>query len=202
MIHLHLSCLGNVLSLFSVLSKICLQLQQSVSPNKNLRYMLKSECYFRNKVWVLVSLFFLTSMSYKLVQKLKTSVVRKNCNPEWQEELTLTITDICTPINLAVYDKDTFTADDKMGDAEVDIQPYVESLKMGLKNLPAGCVVSRVQPNSKNCLADESSIVWKGGKLIQDMRLRLRNVESGEVEIQLEWINVPGCKGLEPEGTS
>ena len=130
-------------------------------------------------------------------QKLKTRVVKKNCNPEWNEELTLSITDLNAPINLTVFDKDRFTVDDKMGEADIDIQAYIASLKMGLQNLPNGCVVSRVKPNRNNCLADESCIVWDNGKILQDMILRLRNVESGELVIQIEWINVPGCRGLE-----
>ena len=95
-----------------------------------------------------------------------------------------------------VYDSDTFTLDDKMGDAEIDIKPYVECLKMGLENLPTGTVISRVQPSRTNCLADESCCVWDNGKIRQDMLLRLRNVECGEVEVQIEWINIPGCRGL------
>ncbi|KAF2316806.1 hypothetical protein P3X46_026567 [Hevea brasiliensis] len=135
-------------------------------------------------------------------QKLKTKVVKRNCNPEWNEELTLSITDVNAPIKLEVYDKDTFTVDDKMGDAEIDIKPYIASLKMGLKNLPNGCVVKRVQPSMNNCLADESCIVWNNGEITQDMLFRLRNVESGEVEVHLKWIDVPGCKGLKLEGIS
>ncbi|KAF3431968.1 hypothetical protein FNV43_RR26704 [Rhamnella rubrinervis] len=44
---------------------------------------------------------------------------------------------------LTVYDKDTLTVDDKMGEAEIDIKPYIDCLKMGLENLPNGCVVKR-----------------------------------------------------------
>lgn len=84
-----------------------------------------------------------------------------------------------------------------MGEAEIDIKAYIASLKMGLQNLPNGCVVSRVKPSRNNCLADESCVVWDNGKILQDMILRLRNVESGEVMIQIEWVNVPGCRGLE-----
>ncbi|KAL6351166.1 hypothetical protein AAG906_031752 [Vitis piasezkii] len=124
-------------------------------------------------------------------QKLKTRVVKDNCNPEWNEELTLSIADTDVPINLVVYDSDTFTLDDKMGDAEIDIKPYVECLKMGLENLPTGTVISRVQPSRTNCLSDESCCVWDNGKIRQDMLLRLRNVECGEVEVQIEWINIP-----------
>ncbi|KAK6242328.1 C2 domain - like 10 [Theobroma cacao] len=135
-------------------------------------------------------------------EKLKTRVVKNNCNPEWNDELTLSINDPNVPIILTVYDKDTFTVDDQMGNAEIDIKPYIAALKMGkgLQNLPNGCALKRIQPGRTNCLADESSIVWNDGKITQDMHLRLKNVECGEVLIQLEWIEIPGCKGLESEG--
>ncbi|KAK2978009.1 hypothetical protein RJ640_026443 [Escallonia rubra] len=132
-----------------------------------------------------------------LFHKLKTKVVTDNCNPIWDDELTLSIKDPNVPIKLEVFDKDTFTSDDPMGEAEIDIKPYLECLQMGLQDLPAGTKVGRVQPNRKNSLADESCIVWNNGKIIQDMRLRLKNVECGEVEVQIEWIDIPGCRGLQ-----
>ncbi|KAK8557658.1 hypothetical protein V6N12_009887 [Hibiscus sabdariffa] len=62
-------------------------------------------------------------------QKLKTRVIKKNVNPVWNDDLTLSVADPSLPVKLAVYDRD-------------------------------------------------------------------RNVESGEVELQLEWIDVPGSTGL------
>lgn len=90
-----------------------------------------------------------------------------------------------------VYDKDTLTGDDKMGDAEFDLKLLLDCHNLGLSNLPTPTTISRVQAMRNNCLADESLIVWKDGKIVQDMILRLRNVESGEVEIQIEWIQIP-----------
>lgn len=84
-----------------------------------------------------------------------------------------------------------------MGDADINIKPYLECLKMGLKDLPNGTTIQRVHPNRENCLADESCIVWENGKIVQDMCFRLRNIERGEVEIQIEWINLPGREGLQ-----
>ena len=129
-------------------------------------------------------------------QKLKTKVIKKNCNPQWNEELTLSITNLEETIHLEVYDKDTLTVDDKMGDADIDIKPYVECLKMGLDALPKGCAVKKVQPNRTNCLSSESCCVWENGKIVQDMILKLKNVECGEIVLQIEWINLPGSKGL------
>ncbi|KAL0005276.1 hypothetical protein SO802_012837 [Lithocarpus litseifolius] len=132
-------------------------------------------------------------------QKLKTRVVKNNCNPEWNDELTLSITDVNVPITLTVYDRDTLTLDDKMGDAEIDIKPYAESLKTGLENLQNGCAVKRVQPSKTNCLSVESCCVLNNGKIVQDMCLRLRNVECGEVVLQIEWIDLPGRKAFSNE---
>lgn len=95
-----------------------------------------------------------------------------------------------------MYDHDTFSKDDKMGDAEFDIKTYIESLKMNLGELPNGTIISKLVPGRNNCLAEESAVYWKDGKVVQDLFLRLRNVECGEVEIQLQWIDLPGSKGL------
>ncbi|KAK6127719.1 hypothetical protein DH2020_038525 [Rehmannia glutinosa] len=95
-----------------------------------------------------------------------------------------------------VYDHDTFSMDDKMGDADFDIRPFIEGLKMHLEGLPNGTIITKILPGRSNCLAEESSVVWKDGKVTQDMCLRLKNVECGEVELQLQWIDLPGSKGL------
>ncbi|KAF8083453.1 hypothetical protein N665_0772s0022 [Sinapis alba] len=124
-------------------------------------------------------------------QTLKTSRVENNCNPEWNDELTLAFNDHNQPVNLEVYDKDTFTSHDKMGDAEIDVRPFLESQAMDLEELADGTEVKRVKPSKDNCLAEESRIMFSNGKIVQDMILRLRNVERGEVEIHIEWIRVP-----------
>ncbi|CAI9113680.1 OLC1v1014328C2 [Oldenlandia corymbosa var. corymbosa] len=129
-------------------------------------------------------------------QKLKTRVINKDVNPEWNEDLTLSVSDPSHPIKLTVYDHDMFSMDDKMGDAEFDMKAFVEALKMKLDGLPNGTIITRVPPLRTNCLSEESCVMWKDGKIIQDMCLRLRNVECGEVEIQLQWIDLPGSKGL------
>lgn len=83
-----------------------------------------------------------------------------------------------------------------MGDAEFAIKPYVDALKMQLAGLPCGTTVTTVQPSRDNCLAEASRVIWYDGKLVQDLVLRLRHVECGEVEAQLQWIDLPGSKGL------
>ncbi|CAN4088740.1 unnamed protein product [Withania somnifera] len=129
-------------------------------------------------------------------QKLKTRVVKKDVNPEWNEDLTLSVADPNLPIKLTIYDHDSFSKDDKMGDAEFDIKPFLEAVKMNLSDLPEGTIITKVQPCRSNCLAGESNIIWKDGQVVQELCLRLRNVECGEVELQIQWINLPGSKGL------
>ncbi|XP_048140480.1 protein C2-DOMAIN ABA-RELATED 5-like [Rhodamnia argentea] len=130
-------------------------------------------------------------------QKLKTRVVKKNTNPEWNDDLTLSIADPSLPIKLMVYGKNRFSHDDKMGDAEIHIVAFLNALRMRLDDVPSGTLITRVKPSQDNCLAEESCIVWSDGKVVQDMVLRLRGVERGEVELQLEWIDIPGSRGLQ-----
>lgn len=95
-----------------------------------------------------------------------------------------------------VYDHDLFTKDDKMGEAEFDIRPFIETLKMNLAGLPNGTVITRTQPSRQNCLSEDSCIVYSDGNVVQDLFLRLKNVECGELEIQLQWITLPSTRGF------
>ncbi|KAH7661979.1 putative Ca2+-dependent phospholipid-binding protein [Dioscorea alata] len=124
-------------------------------------------------------------------QKLKTSVKKSNVNPEWNEYLTLSISEPIHPIRIEVFDKDTFTRDDEMGDAEFGIRPLVDCAQMSLEDMADGSVIRSVLPYRHNCLLKESPIVWKDGTLTQDVALKLRNVESGEIELQLQWVQIP-----------
>ncbi|NP_001304764.1 Protein C2-DOMAIN ABA-RELATED 8 [Zea mays] len=130
-------------------------------------------------------------------KKLKTSVKKRSVNPIWQEELTLTVTDPSQPLKLEVFDKDTFSRDDPMGDAEVDVAPLMEAVSMNPReeSLRNGAIIRSERPSARNCLADESHVCWRNGKFAQDMILRLRNVESGEIQLQLQWVNFPPGPG-------
>ncbi|GAB2226294.1 hypothetical protein Droror1_Dr00022096 [Drosera rotundifolia] len=135
-----------------------------------------------------------TSDPYVIVrlgrQKLKTRVIKKSLNPEWNDNLTLYVTDQNQSVKLSVYDKDMFTPDDKMGDAEFEVWPFLEATNMKLDGVPSGTIITTVKPTRQNCLSEESHIVWSDGKVKQNMFLRLRNVEYGEVELQLQWTDV------------
>lgn len=47
-------------------------------------------CYFATENWLI----------FELHQKLKSFTVKNNCNPEWNEELTLAIENPNEPVNL------------------------------------------------------------------------------------------------------
>jgi hypothetical protein len=83
-----------------------------------------------------------------------------------------------------------------MGNAELDIRPLVDVVKMKLQDVPDKTVVKKVVPNRQNCLAEESSIYVCEGKVKQDLVVRLKNVECGEIELQLQWVDLPGSKGV------
>jgi hypothetical protein len=82
--------------------------------------------------------------------------------------------------------------DDKMGDAELEIEALMQMIQMDLEDIRSGTVVRTVRPGKSCFLADESSIVWDNGQLVQDVLLKLRNVETGVLHLQLKWVNIPG----------
>ncbi|KAF8116074.1 hypothetical protein N665_0022s0004 [Sinapis alba] len=135
-------------------------------------------------------------------QKLRTRVIKKNLNPEWNEDMTLSVSDPIFPVKIMVYDRDWFSRDDKMGDAFFYIDSFLEAVKFQkqLGGLPEGAVIMKIQASRENCLSEESKIVWHKGKIIQNMFLKFQKVECGEVELQLEWIDVSGFLSMEDGG--
>ncbi|KAI7740174.1 hypothetical protein M8C21_004701 [Ambrosia artemisiifolia] len=128
-------------------------------------------------------------------QRLKTRVIYRSLNPVWDEELTLSVENLDLPVELMVYDHDTFSRDDEMGDADIDIHPLLEAQKMhqDSSTIPNGTILKRVEPSEENCLSEESCITWRAGTISQNMHLRLRNVESGVIELELHWIDLAGA---------
>ncbi|KAL9682597.1 hypothetical protein QQ045_014399 [Rhodiola kirilowii] len=134
------------------------------------------------------------SLSTRLTFSSSSQPLCLDTNLVWDEDLTLFVVDPNVPVLLIVYD--TFSKDDKMGDTEFDIKPYLSALKVDTNGLPSETILSRKQSSRNNCLLDVSCITWKEDKIVEDMILRLRNVKCGEVELQLQWIELPGSKGL------
>jgi len=123
-------------------------------------------------------------------QKVKTSVKKKDVNPEWNEELTLSVSDATVPIKLEILDKDTFTTDDSMGETEFTIHDLAEVARMDLKSIPDNTVIKTLHPTKQILLVFASVITVKKGKAFQGLILWLKNVGSGDIHLELQWINV------------
>ncbi|XP_042058034.1 ADP-ribosylation factor GTPase-activating protein AGD12-like [Salvia splendens] len=122
-------------------------------------------------------------------QKVQTSVVSSNLNPVWNEELLLSIPHDYSPVKLQVYDQDTFSADDIMGEADIDMQPMINSaMAFGDAKKFSDMQIGKWLKSYDNALIEDSPVNIVAGKVRQELWLRLQNVESGEVELELEWL--------------
>jgi stromal membrane-associated protein len=90
-----------------------------------------------------------------------------------------------------VFDKDTFSSDDRMGEAEVDIRPLISATKehenSTISNLTELYRWS-ASDDGHGVLAKDSVISIADGKVKQEIALKLQNVERGEIEIEIECV--------------
>ncbi|KAJ4975701.1 hypothetical protein NE237_000807 [Protea cynaroides] len=122
-------------------------------------------------------------------QTVQTQVVRSNLNPVWNEVLMLSVPQNFGAVKLRVYDYDTFSADDIMGEAEVDIQPLITSaMAFGDPNMFGNMQIGKWLKSNDNALIEDSIINIVDGKVKQEVLLKLQKVESGDLELELEWI--------------
>ncbi|MCO5588635.1 hypothetical protein L7F22_042592 [Adiantum nelumboides] len=123
-------------------------------------------------------------------QTMKTRVINSNLNPIWNEELMLSVPSPPPPLKVQVFDKDLLSADDSMGEAEVDLQPLVSaaSLHEGITTKNR-LQVGKWLATNDNALV-EDSLIWlkEDGHVTQGISLRLQNVESGLLDLDLEWV--------------
>ena len=88
-----------------------------------------------------------------------------------------------------VFDHDTFSADDIMGEAEIDLQPLITSaMAFGDAGMFGNMQIGKWLKSQDNALIDDSTVNIVDGKVKQEVSLKLQNVESGELEIELEWM--------------
>lgn len=123
-------------------------------------------------------------------QTMKTRVINSNLNPIWNEELMLSVPCPPLPLKVQVFDKDLLSADDSMGDAEVDLQPLVSAARIhdGVK-LTGQVQVGKWLASNDNALVEDSVIYLKeDGHVVQGVSLKLKNVESGFLDLDLEWL--------------
>lgn len=91
-----------------------------------------------------------------------------------------------------VFDKDKFTTDDFMGEAEIDIRPLVSAAKAvenGNANGPSKQHEKMDEGKDKNTFVVNNSLITVAeGKTKQDVAVKLKNVESGELQIEIECV--------------
>ncbi|XP_042447359.1 protein C2-DOMAIN ABA-RELATED 11-like [Zingiber officinale] len=126
-------------------------------------------------------------------QTAKTKVIKCCLNPVWNEELTFRVKEPVDVLRLEVFDWDRFKFDDKMGHTFLDLRPLASSskLKRALKLTTGETKLRKVTPDSDNCLLSDSFIKCVNGEIVLDARLRLRDVESGELSVLVKWIDSP-----------
>jgi stromal membrane-associated protein len=124
-------------------------------------------------------------------QTVQTTIANSNLNPVWNEELMLSVPHDFRPVKLQVFDHDTFSADDIMGEAEIDIQPLITSaMAYGDPEMFGNMQIGKWLKSHDNALVGDSIINIVDGKVKQEMFLKLQNVESGELELEVEWISL------------
>ncbi|GMI70173.1 hypothetical protein like AT3G07940 [Hibiscus trionum] len=122
-------------------------------------------------------------------QSVKTRVIKNNLNPVWNESLMLSIPESIPPLKVIVYDKDTFSYDDFMGDAEIDIQPLVTAAQAHERSeINESMQLGKLVASKDNTLEEDGIIAVTDGKVKQDLCVRLQNVERGVLEIELECV--------------
>ncbi|KAK4254742.1 hypothetical protein QN277_010078 [Acacia crassicarpa] len=122
-------------------------------------------------------------------QRVQTKVINSNLNPVWNEELMLSVPQEYGSLKLQVYDHDTFSADDIMGEAEIDLQPMITSATaFGNAEMFGDMQIGKWFKSDDNALLEDSLVNIVDGKVLQKMSLKLQNVESGELYLELEWL--------------
>lgn len=88
-----------------------------------------------------------------------------------------------------VFDYDTFSADDIMGEAEIDLQPLITSaMAFGDAGMFGNMQIGKWLKSHDNALLDDSTVNIVDGKVRQEVSLKLQNVECGELDLELEWM--------------
>ncbi|GMI93204.1 ARF-GAP domain 12 [Hibiscus trionum] len=119
-------------------------------------------------------------------QTIQTGVVPSNLNPVWDEDLMLSVPNYYEP---EVYDHDMFSADDIMGDAQIDIQPLISAaMAYGDPKMFGNMQIGKWLKSNDNALIEDSPINIIDGKVKQYVQLKLQNVECGEIFLEIEWL--------------
>ncbi|KAI3495542.1 hypothetical protein L1887_37885 [Cichorium endivia] len=121
-------------------------------------------------------------------QSVKTRVIKSNLNPVWNEKLMLSIPDDLPPLKVIVFDKDKFTTDDYMGEAEIEIEPLVSAAR-ALENGNANEAEKKLlEDKDKPYVTKNGTVKLAEKKATQEVFLKLQNVESGEIVLEIECV--------------
>ncbi|CAK8578653.1 unnamed protein product [Lathyrus sativus] len=124
-------------------------------------------------------------------QTVQTAVIKSNLNPVWNEELMLSVPQQFGTISLKVFDHDYFSADDIMGEAEIDLQPLITSaMAFGNAGMFDDMQIGKWLKSNDNALVEDSIVNIIDGKVKQNMLIKLQNVECGELNLELEWLSL------------
>ncbi|CAI8618775.1 unnamed protein product [Vicia faba] len=124
-------------------------------------------------------------------QTVQTAIIKSNLNPVWNEELMLSVPEQYGTISLKVFDHDLFSADDIMGEAEIDLQPLITSaMAFGDAGMFDDMQIGKWLKSNDNALVEDSIVNIIDGKVKQDMLIKLQNVECGELNLELEWLSL------------
>ncbi|GKC02744.1 ADP-ribosylation factor GTPase-activating protein AGD12-like protein [Tanacetum coccineum] len=124
-----------------------------------------------------------------LGEQAQTTIQKSNLNPIWNEDLMLSVPEDYGPVKLQVFDYDTFSADDIMGEAEIDIQPMLTSaMAYGDASQFGDMQIGKWLKSHDNALLEDSTVNIVDGKIKQEVSLQLQNVESGIIYLEVEFI--------------
>ncbi|XP_076955717.1 ADP-ribosylation factor GTPase-activating protein AGD12-like [Bidens hawaiensis] len=122
-------------------------------------------------------------------QRAQTAIQNSNLNPIWNEELVLSVPEDYGAVKVQVFDYDTFSADDIMGEAEVDIQPMMNSaMAYEDPTMFGNMQIGKWLKSHDNALLEDSTVNIVEGKIKQEVSLQLQHVESGIIYLEVEWI--------------
>ncbi|CAL9050029.1 ADP-ribosylation factor GTPase-activating protein AGD12-like [Musa acuminata AAA Group] len=122
-------------------------------------------------------------------QRAQTAVIKSDLNPVWNEELKLSVPQNYGALKVQVFDRDVLSSNDIMGEADVNLQPMITATTaFGDPDLLADMQIGKWLQSNDNALIRDSTINIIDGKVKQEVSLKLQNVESGGIDLELEWI--------------
>ncbi|KAJ0630592.1 putative ADP-ribosylation factor GTPase-activating protein AGD11/12/13 [Helianthus annuus] len=78
-----------------------------------------------------------------------------------------------------------------MGEVEIDIQPLITSaMAFGDPGILEDMQIGKWLKSEDNALLEDSIMNIIDGKVIQEVTLKLQNIESGEIDLRIDWMPI------------